>query len=263
MTPSAPLLSPCDPPPVWIARPEGASPFLLTCDHAGREIPARLGRLGLAEAELDRHIAYDLGIAAVSIRLAELLDAVLIGQPYSRLLIDCNRPPAMSSSIPEVSDDAVIPGNLQLASPERHARISEIFRPYHRAIEAEIDNRARGRRQTVLVAMHSFTPIYQRIARPWHVGTLYGRDDRLARTLHRLLVAEGRFEVGDNQPYAVTDATDYTIPVHGEARGLVHAGIEIRQDLISELGGQAEWAETLARLLPQALRAAERERPRA
>lgn len=247
------LLEPGEPAAVTVTREAGTSPILLTCDHAGRRLPRRLGRLGLPEAEFERHIAWDIGAAAVSRAISEQLDATLVEQPYSRLVIDCNRPPEVASSIPPISESTEIPGNLGLSAEEREARVGEIFRPYHDRIAAILDARLAAGRPTALVAMHSFTPVYKDEARPWHIGTLYGRDDRLARTLHRLLVAEGRFVVGDNEPYSVSDVSDHTIPVHGERRGLVHVGIEIRQDLLAGPEGQRDWAETLARLLPSAV----------
>lgn len=255
---ACPLLQPNEPNPVAIVRPMGRSPFLLTCDHAGRRVPETLGRLGLPEPEFDRHIAYDIGAAAVSRRMANALDAVLIEQRYSRLVIDCNRPPGVESSIPTVSESTQIPGNADLSDAERRRREAEIFEPYQQAIAREIERRASADIATVLVAMHSFTPVYKGEARPWHIGTLYGRDARLAVPLRDELAAEGRYVVGDNQPYSVSAGTDATIPMHGEARGLLHVGIEIRQDLITDETGQAAWATTLIRLLPRALATAER-----
>lgn len=244
------LLAPDEPSPAVVMRPDGASPILLVCDHAGRRVPRRLGDLGLRAEEFDRHIAWDIGIAAVSRRIAAALDATLVEQVYSRLVIDCNRPPRVPNSIPETSEATPIPGNRGLSASDREARRREIFEPYHGAIEAALA--ARAGRPTILVAMHSFTPVYLGEARPWQVGTLYGRDGRLARILGGLIEAEGRFVVGDNKPYDVTDDTDYTIPVHGERRGLAHTGIEIRQDQIAHEAGQAEWADLLIRLLPEA-----------
>jgi predicted N-formylglutamate amidohydrolase len=253
------LLSSDEPLPVSAQRVDGRSRFLLTCDHAGRGVPAKLGRLGLPESEFDRHIAYDIGISATSRLLSHLLDTTLIEQPYSRLIVDCNRPPEAFSSIPEISETTYVPGNLKLSDTERATRLAEIFRPYHDRIATEIDRRASDGRGTVLVAMHSFTPVFKGVARPWHIGVLYGRDGRLAKALRGLLVRENCYDVGDNEPYAVSDQSDYTIPIHGERRGLVHTGIEIRQDLVTCPEGQAEWADLLARLLPQALDALQAE----
>ncbi len=240
------LLGEEDVPPVLEENASGSSPFLLTSDHYGRAIPRVLGDLGLPEDELARHIAWDIGIAGVANALSKHLGAHLIAQPYSRLVIDCNRPPDASSSIPRISELTVIPGNEGLARDAAEARRRQVFDPYHRRIREAIDHRLRCGIPTVLVALHSFTPVYAGIARPWHVGTLYQRDTRLPPLLLRGLRASGDLVVGDNEPYAVSDETDYTIPVHGEARGLMNTGIEIRQDLIADEAGKTEWADRLA-----------------
>jgi predicted N-formylglutamate amidohydrolase len=246
------LLAADEQPPVTVYNAGGSSPFLLVTDHAGNTVPRSLGRLGLAEAEFSRHIAYDIGIAGVACDLTGALDAPLIAQNYSRLIIDCNRPPAVATSIPEISELTPIPGNMNLSAAEKDARARAIFWPYHRAIAAELDRRRQAGRPTVLVALHSFTPVFKGAERPWHAALLYHRDSRLARVLIELLQKEPGMIVGDNEPYFVSDTTDYTIPVHGERRGLPHALIEIRQDLIADAAGQQQWAGRLARLLPQA-----------
>ncbi len=247
-----PLLDPDEPDPVTLENEAGGAAFFLACDHGGRAIPRRLGGLGLAQPDTLRHIAWDIGIAVVGRLLSAQLDTPLIVQSYSRLVIDCNRDPKVPSSIPEVSEETPIPGNRGLSEAARAARVEAIFRPYHDRITAALDRRAAGGRATVLVALHSFTPVFRGVSRPWHVGVLYNRDARLAHSLLALLRAEGDLIVGDNEPYRVTDLTDYTVPVHGERRGLAHVEIEIRQDLIAESSGQAAWAERLARLLPAA-----------
>jgi predicted N-formylglutamate amidohydrolase len=229
----------------------GASPFLFTCDHYGRLLPEALGDLGLPPGELERHIAWDIGIAGVAEQVARALDAHLIAQRYSRLVIDCNRPPGAPNSIPMISERTTISGNEGLTHEAAELRRLSIFAPYHDRIGAAIDARARAGRTTVLVALHSFTPVYAGIIRPWHVGTLYHRDRILPPLLLAALRAEPGLVVGDNEPYAVSDTTDYTIPVHGEARGLINSGIEIRQDLIAAADGQHEWAERLTRVFGQ------------
>jgi predicted N-formylglutamate amidohydrolase len=226
----------------------GRSPFLLTCDHYGRIIPRALGDLGLPASEFERHIAWDVGIAGVADALSKHLGAHLIAQRYSRLVIDCNRPPGAPSSIPRLSEATVIPSNEGLAAGAAEARRRAIFDPYHRRIDEVIGHRLRDNIPTVLVALHSFTPVYAGVARPWHIGTLYHRDTRLPPLLLKYLRAEGGLVVGDNEPYAVSDETDYTIPVHGEKRGLMNTGIEIRQDLIVDAAGQQQWADRLARI---------------
>jgi predicted N-formylglutamate amidohydrolase len=243
------LLGSAEVPPVHQYNAAGRSPFLLTCDHYGRLIPRVLGDLGLPESELLRHIAWDIGIAGVAEMLSDQLGAHLVAQRYSRLVIDCNRPPAAPSSIPITSEATMIPGNDGIARDAAETRRHEIFDPYHRRIDEVIDARARDGMPTVLVSLHSFTPVYAGIARPWHIGTLYHRDRKLPPLLIKHLRAEPDLVVGDNEPYAVSDETDYTIPVHGEARGLMNSGIEIRQDLIGDHTGQQQWAERLARVL--------------
>jgi predicted N-formylglutamate amidohydrolase len=248
----AALLDSGDPDPVTFDDEAGSSDFFLTCDHAGRAIPRRLDRLGLPEHETWRHIAWDIGIGAVGKRLSQLLDAAVIRQTYSRLVIDCNRDPKVASSIPEISETTEIPGNLGLSETARAARINGVFRPYHDTIAAALDRRAAEGRASILVALHSFTPVFKGVARPWHAAVLYNRDPRLARSLFKLLQAEEGLVIGQNEPYAVSDLTDYTVPVHGERRGLPHVEIEIRQDQITEPAGQTVWAERLTRLLPAA-----------
>jgi predicted N-formylglutamate amidohydrolase len=242
------LLGSEDVPPVFEGNSVGRSPFLLTSDHYGRRIPRSLGDLGLPAGELTRHIAWDPGIAGVADVLSKDIDAHLIAQRYSRLVIDCNRPPDAPSSIPRISEATVIPGNEGIARDAAKARREAIFDPYHRRIAEVIDRRLRDGVPTVLVSLHSFTPVYAGIARPWHIGTLYHRDSRLPPLLLKWLRTEPDLVVGDNEPYAVSDETDYTIPVHGEARGLMNTGIEIRQDLIADPSGQRQWADRLARI---------------
>ena len=249
---AAALLERDEPDPVTLENEWGDSVFFLTCEHAGRAFPRRLGRLGLPEAETFRHIAWDIGIGAVGRELSRLLNAAVILQTYSRLVIDCNRDPNVPSSIPEISESTEIPGNHGLDEAARIARIDAIFRPYHNAIAAALDRRAAADRASALVALHSFTPVFKGVPRPWHVAVLFNRDPRLAHALAELLRAEGDLMVGENEPYRVTDLTDYTVPVHGERRGLPHVEIEIRQDLITDPAGQRDWAKRLARLLPAA-----------
>lgn len=247
------LLTDDEPPPVRALRPEGRSDFFLTADHAGAAIPRALGDLGLPASERYRHIAWDIGIAGVTEHLAALLDAPAVLQRYSRLVIDCNRRPGHPTSIPTVSEVTPVPGNVGLSEAARAERQRAIFDPYHDEIARRLDARQAAGRRTMLVAMHSFTPVFNGVARSVEVGVLYyvkTRLPELPQIMLDLLRAEGDLTVGDNEPYAITDTSDYTVPAHGEARGLAHVEIEIRQDLIADAGGQARWAERLARLLP-------------
>jgi predicted N-formylglutamate amidohydrolase len=251
--PASTLLDLDEPAPVLVERLESASPLVFVADHAGRRLPRRLGDLGLAAAELERHIAYDIGILPVARALAQAFDAPLVAQTYSRLVIDCNRPLHVAQSIPEISELTEIPGNLGLSEAARQMRVEALFRPYHGTIEALLEARTAAGLPTALIAMHSFTPVFKGFARPWVIGLLYNRDPRLARPLLELLNRDSAPYVGDQLPYVVHDEGDYTLPVHGERRGLAHVGIEIRQDLIAGAQGQAAWAAWLEGMLRQAL----------
>jgi predicted N-formylglutamate amidohydrolase len=243
------LLEPDEPPAFRIERPEGQSHYFLTCDHAGARVPRSLRSLGVSAEDMRRHIAWDIGAAAVAVKLSAALHAFAILQTYSRLVIDCNRRPGIPESIVRMSESTRIPGNEAVTIEEAAAREREIFRPYHDRIRTELDMRAAQHRPTVLISVHSFTPRFHGKQRPWHAGVLYNRDARLANELLHRLREEPGLVIGDNEPYSVGDTTDYTIPEHGEGRGLLHVGIELRQDLIAAGPGQGEWAERLARAL--------------
>jgi predicted N-formylglutamate amidohydrolase len=238
--------------PVSVYKERGKSPFLLVADHAGNRIPRALGRLGIAKEDCQRHIAWDIGIAGLGRRLANVLDATLIQQNYSRLVIDCNRALEASTSIADISENTPIPGNAGLSDCARQIRANEIFRPYHDRIEAELDRRRRAGRAAALISLHSFTPVFKGATRPWHAGVLYNRDARFAHRVMASLNQEKDLSVGDNAPYIVSDASDYTIPIHAERPGLHHVLVEIRQDLIADKSGQRAWALRLARVLPRA-----------
>jgi predicted N-formylglutamate amidohydrolase len=247
------LLAQDEPAPFTVSNECGRSPFFIACDHAGKSLPRRLGKLGLRDSQLERHIASDIGAGSVSCLVGNALDAFVIRQTYSRLVIDCNRPPGAETSIVELSEATRVPGNIGLSDRQKEARVREIFQPYHDRIVAELDKRRQTGHPTVLVSMHSFTPVFKSVARPWHVGVLY-RDPRFAHILMQLLLREDGLVVGDNEPYTIADTSDYTIPVHGEQRGLPHVGLEIRQDQIADEAGQKSWAALLVRLLPEAYR---------
>ena len=247
------LLEPDEPQPVHVERADSPSPFVFACDHAGRRMPRALGDLGLGPEHFERHIAYDVGIEPVARRLAAALDAPLVAQTYSRLVIDCNRPTHAPASIPTISEATPIPGNEGISRAERDARIDALFRPYHDTLDGILEARHRAGVPTVVIAMHSFTPVYNGTSRPWRLGLLYNRDARLAGAMLRILNDDAAPYIGDKLPYPVSDETDYTLPVHGERRGLLHVGFEIRQDLISERAGQSAWADWLELLLRRLL----------
>ena len=248
------LLARDEPSPVLAAGRGGRANFVIAVDHASRRIPRRLGDLGLPAAELQRHIAWDIGSLAVARHVAAALDAPLVAQNYSRLVIDCNRDPAVATSIPTVGESTAIPGNLDLSEEEVAARRNEIFYPYHDHLRALLDERAAAGRPTILVAQHSMTDIFKGIRRHMHAAVLYNRDRRFAGLVLEELSKVAGLELGDNEPYFVSDATDYTVPRHAEARGLPYVEIEIRQDLIGDAAGQADWGRRIAGALQGAER---------
>jgi predicted N-formylglutamate amidohydrolase len=248
------LLAEDEPAPFEVAGRDGSSPFVVICDHASRRVPRALGTLGLSEAELVRHIAWDIGALGVARRLASVLDAFVVWQGYSRLVIDCNRPLEAPDSIVRRSENSEVSGNHDITPEAAEARAREIFHPYHDQIRRELDRRRQSCRPAILVAVHSFTPVFFDVPRQWHAGVLFNRDTRLAHPMLELLRAEGDLVVGSNQPYAMTDYSDFSLIHHGEKRALPHVELEIRQDLIADEAGQVAWGDRLARLLQAAAR---------
>lgn len=249
------LLAADEPPPFMELGRQGQSNFVILVDHASPRIPRALGDLGLPSSELQRHIAWDIGALGVARRMAAALDAPLVAQNYSRLVIDCNRDPKVAASIPAVSESTEVPGNIGLSADEIAARRAEVFDPYHDHVRALLDERLAAGRPTILVAQHSMTNIFKGQRREMHAAVLYNRDRRFAGLVLDRLRRETDLQIGDNEPYFVSDETDYTIPRHGEARGLPHVEIEIRQDLIGEDTGQHAWARLITRALQHAERA--------
>lgn len=247
------LLADDEPAAVEVERPDSTSPYLFVADHYGNRIPRKLGKLGVDEAELQRHIAWDVGVAGLAEEFARRFDATLVKQVYSRLVIDCNRPLDSPTSIPVISEATEIPGNRDLSPEEVAARRREIFAPYHDTIASILDRRLAAGQPTILLALHTFTPVFHGEARPWHVGLLYNRDDRLARLFLQLLAEDETLCLGDNQPYSVDDLSDYTIPVHGERREIPHLLFELRHDMVENESDQYRWAHRLAGSLERAL----------
>jgi predicted N-formylglutamate amidohydrolase len=247
-TPIEPLLGHNDPAPVQIVNPAGRSDLLLIGDHAGNVVPAVLGSLGIGADDLGRHIGWDIGIAPLGEALAARLDAVFIRQTFSRLVIDCNRDPDRADAMPPISDGTRIPGNEGLTVSDRAARVAAIHAPYQAAIAAELARRDAAGRPTRLVSLHSFTPVMNGVARPWQVGVLHDRGDLslTRRTLDRLRADPG-LTVGDNEPYRM-DGIDHTVPRHAYP-DRPYVELEVRQDLLADAGGVAEWTERLAAVL--------------
>ena len=225
----------------------GARPLLILCDHASNALPAEFGQLGLPEGEFRRHIAYDIGAGGVTRRLAEKLGAPAVLSGFSRLLIDPNRGPDDPTLVMKLSDGAVIPANARIGAAEIEDRLRRFHEPYHRAIAAWLDESAERGEVPAVLSVHSFTPSWKEAPRRWQAALLWDRDDRLAAPLIAALESEG-FSVGDNEPYDGALEND-TMFRHATMRGLPHALIEIRQDLIADESGQEEWADRLARLM--------------
>jgi predicted N-formylglutamate amidohydrolase len=241
---SSRLLGLDEPPPVETLHAQGRGRAVLVCDHASNRIPQSLNTLGLTQEMLSDHIAWDPGAADVARRLAALLDSPLVLSGYSRLVIDCNRPLDHPDSIAERSAGISIPGNQEVSPQGRARRIDALFRPYHGAIVDVLD--ARSNWPTPLISIHSFTPILSGQLRPWQIGISHWRDRRLATLLLGALRRAGDFTLGDNEPYPIDDDIDYTIPVHGERRGLPSVMVEIRQDEIRTPAAANAWAARIA-----------------
>jgi predicted N-formylglutamate amidohydrolase len=238
--------------PVIIVNGQGRSPIVLACEHAGRRIPKRLGSLGLGPEDLSRHIAYDIGAEGVARRLADILDAPLVLQRYSRLVYDCNRPPDSSSAMPVLSELTSIPGNQGLTAVEREERTRAIYRAFHDRAAEMIEARTSVHKPAILVTIHSFTPVFKGVARRMHVGLLFDRDRRFTDLVATLLRKSGSFDVRLNEPYGPEDGVCHTVNLQAGAKGLPYSMIEIRNDLIESESGQVEWAGRLGGVLQQA-----------
>lgn len=236
-----------------IFNPFGRGPIALICEHASNHIPDSHSRLGLSEADLHRHIAWDIGALGLAQQLASALDAPLAYATQSRLMLDLNRSVDASDSITTHSEGTPIPGNLDLSRDERLRRQQRIYLPFHNAVDALIDRRLADGTPTAVVSIHSFTPNYDGVARPWHVGVISHEDRWLADLLLSALAADPALCVGDNQPYGPGDGVYHSLQLHGQARGLRCAMIEVRNDLIVDEDGQRHWAERLRRILDTAL----------
>lgn len=247
------LLGEVDGAPVSIINAQGRGNVVLVCEHASRLLPRSLGTLGLAQEALNAHIAWDPGALAISKMLSVRLDSILIFQNFSRLAYDCNRPPHAVDAMPELSEIYEIPGNAGLTSQQRQQRVDEIYRPFQTALRTLVKDRQAAGSQTVLVTIHSFTPIYRGVAREVEIGILHDVDGRLA---DEMLIAGHRsdkFVVLRNQPYGPQDGVTHTLKEHGLANGLLNVMIEVRNDLITTEDGQRVMADFLARLIEQSL----------
>ena len=249
------LLTENDPLPISVVNSNGKPRFVLTCDHASRTIPIHMNQLGLSQIDLDRHIAWDIGAANVTKKLAKYLNAPAYLSGYSRLIIDCNRPLSSPTSIPTISDETLIPANQNISIQEANARANTFFRPYHSRISDDLDRLLNEGVKPIFTAIHSFTPkLTTGKPRPWHIGLLWEHDSRLVSPLREALsILVPEICIGENEPYAIVGPSDYSIPEHGFNRGLLHIEIEIRQDLISTPQGETKWAKYLAKALEKVL----------
>ncbi|RVU37896.1 N-formylglutamate amidohydrolase [Hwanghaeella grinnelliae] len=249
------LLTAFDPPAFHISNPDGKAAGVIVCDHASNKVPRRLDSLGLTPACLNFHISYDIGAAGVAERLAPLLDMPAIFSGYSRLVIDMNRPTDDFTSIREISDAHVVPGNRGLTERDHHLRQEELFKPYHDAVEGLMTDKRRradelGLEAPVVISVHSCTDEMRGVKRPWHIGVLYNRDERLAKAIIDVLRDQNPdLTIGDNKPYSGLDAYGYTIERHALPFGIPNVLFEVRQDLIGTEEGQAKYANILGTAL--------------
>lgn len=241
-------------PPVAVANRHGRGKVLLICEHASRFIPDAFGGLGLEDRDQGRHIAWDLGALALARELSAMLDAPLVHATYSRLLLDLNRPTDAIDSIVLESEGTPVPGNAGLDAAQREHRRLRIYEPFHAELDALVDQRIAQGLATVVVSIHSFTPRYHGVERPWHVGVISRHDRLLADALLATLRADAALCVGDNLPYGPHDGVFHSLERHGEARGLHGAMIEVRNDLLADAPGCKHWAQTLRLALEAALR---------
>ncbi|MFO1120879.1 MAG: N-formylglutamate amidohydrolase [Hyphomicrobiales bacterium] len=229
--------------PFLLVNGSGSSPYVLVCEHASNLLPERLGTLGLDEPELLSHIAWDIGAEKVARRLAQLIDAPLALQRYSRLVYDCNRPPESPGAMPEISELTPIPGNRKLTPADRLARIRDIYRPFHAGLADLLDQRAALGQSSIVLSVHSFTPVFKGKPRSVELGILHDRDTRLSS---KLIKSFPNVEARLNEPYGPKDGVLHTLNLHAAPRGLQHAMVEIRNDLITTDRGQDEWAQRLS-----------------
>ncbi|MDR0252817.1 MAG: N-formylglutamate amidohydrolase [Brucellaceae bacterium] len=243
-----------DRPAVYVLNEQGSSPYLLICEHATNFMPEKFARLGLSEADMAAHIAWDPGAAEVARRMSKALDATLVEAGLSRLLIDCNRPLSAPDLIPEISEVTIVPGNQKLSEAERQERIALAHKPFHEKIEAVIEARKKRGQESRLITIHSYTPVYKGVGRPWEIGIIHDADDRLGARMIAGLRKDSEssgINVGVNQPYSPDDRVYYTLECHARKRGDLCAMVEIRNNEIADEEGQALWAARLSAILQE------------
>ncbi len=242
------LLSLDDASPYITLNPNSITPVLLVCDHASNRFPKSLGTMGLDYLDRLSHITVDIGSRATTESLARQLNTTAILCQYSRLIVDCNRNISDNSAYLDKSDGVDIPGNQNLNDNEKEIRESEIYWPYHNAIDTQISRLKRQKVSPIIISIHSFTPVFNGNKREWEVGVLWDKDPTTARIFINKLTEAG-FLVGDNKPYSGKDPEDFTLDYHAETIGLPHVGIEIRQDLINNDDGVMRISNTLQKVI--------------
>ncbi len=244
------LLQTGDPEPVVLVNASSKKAAVLVCEHAGRAIPRALGDLGLTEADLDRHIAYDIGAEKLSRMMAERLGLPLVLQSYSRLVVDCNRPVEAADAVPELSDAIPIRANMSIGAEQRQQRLDEIFFPFHEAVSEILDLHPRK----AVFAIHSYTPVLGREERPWDLAFLFRKDSLTSRSLaDSVKVLDPSLKIGMNEPYAIEVNADWFVPYHGERRGIAHSLIEVRNDHLGTDDACRRWASVLSAAIEQFL----------
>ena len=251
--PTASLIGPGDPAPFTSYNPGGGARVLLVADHASPKFPAEMKQLGVDDWVLDRHVTWDIGSDRLTRHLADLLDAPAILAGYSRLIVDLNRQLDDPTAFVEVSDGICIPGNQNLGEEEKELRVQSFFLPYHDAVAARLERFISAGTVPVLISVHTCTPVFAQVVRPWHIGIMWDTDARLARPMMEKLKQFEGVCFGDNEPYSGRHAHDFTIDHHAEPCGLPHVGIEVRQDLVRSDEGAQKWAGILAEALRETL----------
>jgi len=244
------LLTVNDPEPVELVGAASNRPVVLVCEHAGTQVPEQLRQLGLRPQELALHIAFDIGAELLSRKMAQVLNCALVLQRYSRLVIDCNRPVNAPDSCIDIADGIVVPGNQHLTERQRAKRVTEIFDPFQHSISQLLDRKS----PKAVFSIHSFTPEMAGVRRPWNVSFLFREDRKTSEQLAELVrKQDGELVVGMNEPYAIDDASDWFVPVHGEQRGIRHSLIEVRNEQLLHQQGVDKFAGILARSIEQFL----------
>jgi predicted N-formylglutamate amidohydrolase len=241
-----PFLKKGEPKPFRLENVKGKGPGIIVCDHAASLLPKILEKkFGVSQQDMLKHIAWDIGTEDAALYISKKLDMPAFIAAYSRLVVDLNRDPAHAESIPSVSDHIAVPGNAGISNAARQERLEALFWPYHNAITDEIDDwLARGKRPFIL-SIHSFTPEMDGIKRPWDIGILWNKEEKLARTfIDALHKKHPEYLIGENEPYSLKDRRlkGSTIQRHAEKRGLPYVFVEFRQDLINTKAKAVKWA---------------------